>query len=63
MKQRLSIIAFVLMTAAAAAPNGQRLTRPLLGVGPPPNADALFDDSVVQEIRLVVNSTDWQLLK
>jgi hypothetical protein len=60
---RLSAIAILLVTAAAAVPSGQRVRPQLLGVGPPPNADALFDDSVVQEIRLVVNSTDWQTLK
>jgi hypothetical protein len=33
----------------------------LLGIGP--YDDAFFDDSVLHEIRLVVNSSDWQALK
>jgi spore coat protein CotH len=33
----------------------------LLGIGP--SADAFFDDSVLHEIRLTINSSDWQSLK
>ena len=60
---RLAIVIVLLAFIAAVAPSGRQLRPQLVGVGPPPNADGLFDDSVVQEIRLLVNSTDWQLLK
>jgi hypothetical protein len=35
----------------------------LLGVSPFGAANAFFDDTVLQEVRLVVNSRDWQTLK
>jgi CotH kinase protein len=60
---RLTAIAIFMVTVAAVVPGAQWSRPQLLGLGPPPNADALFDDTVVQEIRLVVNSTDWQRLK
>jgi spore coat protein CotH len=45
----------------AAGPYDGQPTRGLLGIEQ--NADALFDDSALHEIRLVVNSQDWQALK
>ena len=57
--------AFVLCLGLAAGSTvlaGQ--TRPqLLGVSPYPNADAFFDDSAIQDVRLVINSKDWLTLK
>ena len=54
--------------AATVIGQGQRRIEPLLGYGNPPqttttSADAFFDDSVLQEIRLTINSKDWQTLK
>jgi spore coat protein H len=45
-----------------------RPIQPLLGVGDGPapaatGADAFFDDTVLQEIRLSMNARDWQTLK
>jgi hypothetical protein len=65
MTKRLS--AFTLLLALAAGGTvtviaGQ--SRPLLlGVSPYANADAFFDDSVLHDVRLVINSKDWQTLK
>src|SRR6476660_2464113 len=57
------------MAAVSAEPPPQaRPIQSLLGVGngpapPPTGADAFFDDSVLQEIRLNMNAKDWQTLK
>jgi spore coat protein CotH len=48
-------------TILAAGPYGGQPPRGLLGIEQ--NADALFDDSALHEVRLVVNSQDWQTLK
>ncbi len=72
------IFLFVLLIAALAvvSPSGQQLgtatPQPLLGAGgsgggapapSPGNSDAFFDDSVLQEIRLTMNSKDWETLR
>jgi len=54
--------------AAAQRPDRVLPIQPILGVptDPPAGAaseDAFFDDSVVHEIRLTMNSRDWQTLK
>ena len=53
---------------SAQQPPTARPIQSLLGVGngpapPPAGADAFFDDSVLQEIRLNMNAKDWQTLK
>ena len=60
-------VLFVLGLAVLAADQGRRM-QPLLGVGTVPvsapiGADAFFDDTVLHEIRLTMNSKDWQTLK
>jgi spore coat protein CotH len=68
---RTSIISVLLVAAVSAVTvlgQGSRRIEPLLGYGNTPQtttsgADAFFDDSVVQEIRLTINSKDWQTLK
>jgi spore coat protein CotH len=66
------VVAAVLGTAVVTAQERPRI-QPLLGFGssnPAPgggssggSADPFFDDSVLQEIRLTINSKDWQTLK
>jgi CotH kinase protein len=58
MTRALSTLA-VLVSLALIGLHGQ-VRQPLLGVS---TADALFDDSVVHELRLTVNSNDWATLK
>ena len=59
MKLRLSL-SLVLMLAVATAIAGQ--SQPAPPVAPLPS-DTLFDDTVVHDIFLTVNSRDWQSLK
>lgn len=63
MKNRLHASVVVLCLAAGSILAAGQLRPQLLGVNPYPNADPFFDDSVLQEIRLVVNTDDWQSLK
>ena len=56
------------VTLTADQQTSVRPIQPLLGVGNGPapaatGADAFFDDSVLQEIRLSMNAKDWQTLK
>lgn len=69
---RASAVLLTLVVGMAAVsaeqPPGARPIQSLLGVGngpapPPTGADAFFDDSVLQEIRLNMNAKDWQTLK
>src|SRR5438552_383573 len=60
MKLRLSL-AFVLMLAVAAGIAGQSAPAPPVPA-PLPSAQ-LFDDTVVHDIFVTVNSRDWQSLK
>ena len=63
--KRVALLVIVLFTAAGALAAGQ-VRKQLLGIGPgaqPASADAFFDDTVVHEIRLNLNSRDWQSLK
>ena len=63
--RRVSLLAILLWTAAGVAAAGQ-VRRDLLGVGQGPqttSADAFFDDTLVHEIWLNLNSKDWQSLK
>jgi hypothetical protein len=61
----LLVVSTAVLTAGEQGPR----IRPLLGVGTSPappaptGADAFFDDSVLHEIRLTMNSRDWQTLK
>jgi|CXWL01.1.fsa_nt_gi hypothetical protein len=59
MRTIVLLTALIVGAAAVAVPTGQS-RQPLLGVV---NANALFDDSVVHDIRLTVNTTDWATLK
>ena len=75
----LSVVAVIVAAALGAVVVTAQQTatprvQPLLGYGtnptPPPggsssgsSADAFFDDSVLQEIRLEISSRDWQTLK
>lgn len=63
MTRRLSLFGILLSVAAGATLLAGQPRPQLLGVGPYASADALFDDSVLHEIRLVINSKDWQSLK
>ena len=67
MKPR-TFLTIVLAVAAGLAVHGQSRLQPrLLGVTPTPqtasNADAFFDDTTLHEIRLNINTRDWQSLK
>jgi len=56
-------LAFVVVLVAVAAPlvvYGQTKVSPLLGISA---TDVLFDDTVVQDIRLDMNAAEWQALK
>ncbi|OFW18031.1 MAG: hypothetical protein A3H97_04055 [Acidobacteria bacterium RIFCSPLOWO2_02_FULL_65_29] len=72
MKRLLLITAFLAMVAGAAAQDrmpgasADRVGKQLLGVGTvpaPSSADAFFDDGVLHEIRLDINTKDWETLK
>jgi len=67
MKSR-TLLSMVLAVAAGIAVHGQSRQRPqLFGVAPTPqtvsNADAFFDDTLLHEVRLTINTRDWQALK
>lgn len=57
--KRLIPLAILLSVAAGVLVDGQVVRPLLLGL----NADALFDDTVLHEVNLVINSKDWQALK
>ncbi len=62
------IAAMTVMVAAGQRPPVDLRGQPLLGVGnnpqtPATSPGAFFDDSVLQEIRLTINTKDWQTLK
>lgn len=60
-RRYLPLIIVALCTAAVVQTDTQRLT-----TGPslqPEPADVLFDDEVLHDIRLVINSRDWEFLK
>lgn len=59
MTQRLPLSVLLVVFAAALVVRGQT-PRPLLGIN---EADALFDDSAVQDVRLDLNAGDWQALR
>jgi hypothetical protein len=71
MKKLLApIIALAVAAVVVSAEQQRPRIQPILGVGTtesatpaPTGADAFFDDSVVHEIRLTMNSRDWQTLK
>jgi spore coat protein CotH len=56
---RLMCVVAILLTGGVLVVGGQR-ANPLLGIS---QADALFDDSVVQDVRLDLNAGDWQALR
>lgn len=58
--KRLSFFVMLLVIAARLVVSGQTNRSQLLGISA---TDVLFDDSVVQDIRLEINAADWQLLK
>lgn len=65
--KHVTLLAVLLSVSMGLVVNGQ-IRRELLGISPTPNsslahADAFFDDTVLHEIRLVINSRDWQALK
>jgi spore coat protein H len=64
----LALLTILLSVTAGLAVHGQSRPQPrLLGVAPTPqtgsNADAFFDDTSLHEIRLTINTKDWQSLK
>jgi CotH kinase protein len=61
-RQRTAFVLFVALMAGVTT-LGAQVRRQLLGVNPYPNADAFFDDRVLQDVRLVINTKDWQTLK
>ena len=56
---RLMCVVAILLTGGVLVVGGQR-ANPLLGIS---QADALFDDSAVQDVRLDLNAGDWQALR
>ena len=63
--KRLHLLGICILLAAAAT-TGRAQVRPLVvadGEVTPAPSDAFFDDSVLHEIRLDINSKDWQSLK
>jgi CotH protein len=63
--RRVSLLAILVWTTAGVVAAGQ-VRIELLGVGrgpQPASADAFFDDTLVHEIWLNLNSRDWQSLK
>jgi spore coat protein CotH len=62
----LAILTLLLAATAGAVVDGQ-VRRQVFGVTPTPqtgsNADAFFDDTVLHEVRLTINTRDWQSLK
>jgi hypothetical protein len=63
--RRVFLLAIFLWTATGVVGAGQ-VRKDLLGIGPGPRttaADAFFDDTLVHEIWLNLNSKDWQSLK
>jgi spore coat protein H len=65
--RKLALLAILLVLATGLVVSGQS-HRQVLGIAPAPptslaHADAFFDDTVLHEIRLVINSRDWQSLK
>jgi spore coat protein H len=66
--KRLSVLVVLLFGAAVVILDGQAVRPLLLGIGQPPPAassspEAFFDDTVLHEIRLDMNTRDWQTLK
>ena len=57
----LAVVALVFMASPAAAQTPTPAPTPTPKVVDP--ADAFFDDTVLHEIRLTINSKDWQTLK
>src|SRR6187549_3831577 len=66
------LILAVLLTGATTVLTGQtsadrastgRGTVPIIATPPPAPGDAFFDDTVVHDIYLTINSRDWQSLK
>jgi len=62
---RLSALAIVFVAALGIGVETQTIRPQLLGIGQTTltGADAFFDDTVLHEIRLDINSRDWQSLK
>jgi spore coat protein H len=63
--KRVHVLGVLLLIAAGVVVDGQTVRPQLLGIGQTPlsGADAFFDDTVLHEIRLDINSKDWQSLK
>jgi len=57
--KRLVLVAAILVTARGWTVGGQTVN-PLLGISA---ADAFFDDTVLQDVRIDLGSTDWLALK
>ncbi len=58
--KRLSFVAVLVVVAGGLLAHGQVRPLPLLGISA---TDALFDETVVQDIRIDINDRDWQSLK
>jgi spore coat protein H len=63
--KRVHVLGVLLLLAGGVVVDGQTVRPLLLGIGQTPlsGADAFFDDTVLHEIRLDINSRDWQSLK
>src|SRR5262245_56436832 len=57
--RRLTNVAAIVLLAAGLVVRGQT-RQPLLGIS---EIDAVFDDTVVQDVRLDLNAGDWQALR
>jgi hypothetical protein len=61
-----AVVALSVLLSVSSAAQGSKLPpRPLLGAGPDPDtwAAAFFDDSIVHDVRLAINTRDWEALK
>lgn len=56
----VALLVTAVLVSAPARPRAQQVGREVFGII---KADPLFDDTVLHEIRLTVNTTDWQALK
>jgi len=63
MKPLFPIVGVALLSAVVSvtAGSGQRIDRQLLGVGP--TADTFFADTTLHEVRLTINTRDWETLQ
>lgn len=63
--KRVHVLGVLLLLAGGVVVDGQTVRPLLLGIGQTPlsGADAFFDDTVLHEVRLDINTKDWQSLQ